>query len=67
MADEGLAGFNQAGYDAFSRHWDDAIKAAIDRGAFQAFQGQTMTEAGAYQAITAIEQTPGETPGTTNF
>lgn len=67
MADHALAGFNQADYDAFSRDWDDAMKASIDRDAFLAFQRQTTAQAGTYQAITTIEQRPGKTAGTTNF
>lgn len=67
MAHEMLTGFDAGDYGAFSRYWDDAMKAGIGRSAFEDFQRTTTAENGSYRAITRVEQQPGKTAGTTNF
>jgi hypothetical protein len=67
MAHEMLTGFDAGDYGAFSRYWDDAMKAGIGRDAFEDFQRATTAENGSYRAIARIDQQPGKTAGTTNF
>lgn len=62
-----LTGFDAEDYGAFSRYWDEAMKAGIGRGSFEDFQRTTTAENGSCRAITRVEQQPGKTAGTTNF
>jgi hypothetical protein len=55
-----LEAYNRGDYGVWSRHWSDAMKAAIDREKFESFREQTLPVTGPFVEITSVELKPGD-------
>lgn len=56
-------GFNGGSYDAWSRDWTPAMRAAIDEEAFLAFRARAIERYGEFRAIREAKLVPGTQPG----
>jgi hypothetical protein len=63
MIDSALQAFNSGDYAAWSRDWDDAMKAAIDDKTFQDYRGQVAAQYGQYLSLESVEIQPGSEKG----
>jgi hypothetical protein len=63
MIDSALQAFNSGDYETWSRHWDDAMKAAINDKTFQDYRGQVIAQYGQYLSLESLEIQPGSGKG----
>jgi hypothetical protein len=63
MIDNALQAFNTGDYAAWSRDWDNDMKAAIQDADFQAYREQVVTQYGQYVSIESLEILPGLNKG----
>lgn len=63
MIDSALQALNTGDYAAWSRDWDDAMKAAIPDSAFQEYRNQVVAAYGQYVSLESVEIQPGKTKG----
>ena len=64
MAEYALVeGFNRGRYEAWSRDWTDAMRAAIGADAFQAFRRQAFDQVGEFRTIRETRLVQGRSPG----
>jgi Tfp pilus assembly protein PilF len=59
MIDSAMQAFNTGDYAAWSRDWDDAMKAAIPDSAFQEYRSQVVAAYGQYLSLESVEMLPG--------
>jgi hypothetical protein len=63
MIGSALHAFNTGDYAAWSRDWDDAMKAAIDDAGFQEYRNQVIATYGQYLSLESVEIQPGMNKG----
>lgn len=63
LIDSALQAFNSGDYAAWSRDWDDAMKAAINDKTFQDYRSQVVAQYGQYVSLESLEIQPGSERG----
>lgn len=63
IAEEALTGLNAGDYAAWSRSWDDSMKAAIQEADFLAYREGVLAEYGQYVNIESVSLQPAKTAG----
>lgn len=63
LIDSALQAFNSGDYAAWSRDWDNAMKAAINDKTFQEYRGQVVAQYGQYLSLESVEIQPGSEKG----
>ncbi len=63
MIGSALQAFNTGDYAAWSRDWDDAMKAMIDEKGFQEYRSQVLATYGQYVSLESVEIQPGANKG----
>lgn len=59
MIDSALQALNTGDYAAWSRDWNDAMKAAINDADFQEYRKQVVATYGQYVSLESVEMQPG--------
>lgn len=59
MIDSALQALNTGDYAAWSRDWDNDMKAAINDAAFQEYRSQVTAQYGKYVSLGPVEMQPG--------
>lgn len=63
IVEEAMQAFDRGDYEAWSRHWSQAMKGAIKERDFLAFRTQVLQERGRYIAVDSVELQPSRTSG----
>lgn len=63
IAEEALAGLNSGDYAAWSRSWDDSMKAAIQETDFLAYREDVLANYGQFVSIETVSLAPAKTAG----
>ena len=63
MIDSALQALNTGDYAAWSRDWDDDMKAMISEKAFQDYRSQVLAAYGQYVSLESVEIQPGVNKG----
>lgn len=63
MIGSALQAFNTGDYAAWSRDWDDSMKAMIDEKSFQDYRSQVLAAYGQYVSLESVEIQPGANKG----
>jgi hypothetical protein len=63
MIDSALQAINTGDYAAWSRDWDNDMKAAIKDADFQSYRDQVVAQYGQYVSIDSLEMLPGLNKG----
>lgn len=67
VGENALNALNSGDYAAWSRDWDETMKAAVNEDAFLQYREQTLAQVGQFESILAVEMNPSRQAGSVRW